>query len=293
MSNTLTALYVIKNEEEWITLSVATVIDYVDKVVIVDNCSTDRTPGILVGLAATSPKVELFRFYEDFDKACEYNVRNWAMGKVTTDWVMPIDADQLMSDGWHKWVTGPMADPQYDAIRFRYEHYVGTYEHIHKSFYEKQKNPELHPDVPLWQTMLFRMRPDLKFRPASDSNDMFMEFHHASPDLSMAGKKFYNCGSATCFHYGFSRRNMMHQSEYRIQRGDYGHEQDKKDLMIARLIASGNPFHFVGDGVVMVDYDKEHVPSVMRDMFGVTYRLALYPDGRIKQRYGVKSGEVE
>lgn len=288
---TITALYLVKNEEEWLPMSVATIINDVDELVLIDNESTDGTWDIITQLKYDHPeKVVADKMAGDFDKCCEYANRNKSLKYVTSDWVMTLDADQLISDGWYKWARNAIADRKNDAVRFRYEHYVGSYEHIHKAFYEKQKNPELYPEVPLWQTVLWRMRKDLEFHPAMESDPRFKEFHHASPDLSMRNRRFYNCGSATCFHYGFSRNNMMHQSAYRIQRGDYGHDQVVKDKMIAELKASGNPFHFVSDGVVPVDYGREHVPSVIRDKFGRTYRLELYPDGRIKQRYSIKTG---
>lgn len=273
-------------------MSVATVINDVDEVVIVDNCSTDSTLDIARKLERDYPhKVKVFQFEDDFDKACEYNNRNKSLKLVNSSWVMPLDADQLMSDNWWKWVRGPIHDKRYDAVRARYEHYVGSYEHIHTSFYEKQKNPKLHPDVPLWQTILFRMRPDLNCTPASLVDKRFKDFHHASFDNSMVNRKFYNCGSATVFHYGFSKRDMMGMSAYRIQRGDYGHDQEKKDRMIKELRESGNPFHFIGGAVTRVDYNKEHVPNVMRNMFGKTYKLELYPNGRIKSRLHIPSGK--
>lgn len=293
MRQTLTALYLVKNEIEWLPLSVATIIHSCDEVVIIDNESTDGTKELGRKLQEDNPgKVRFLEMAGDFDANCEYVNRNKALKEVKTDWVLTLDADQLLSDNWYKWVRGPMGDKKYDAVRVRFEHYVGSYEHIHRAFFEKQNNPELHPDVPLWQTSFWRMRDSLEFKPAMVSDPRFKEFHHASPDLSMKGRKFYHCGSATCHHYGFCRRDMMRISEYRIQRGDYGHDQSKKDKMISELKESGNPFHFVSDSVVRVKYGPEAVPSVMKKKFGTTYRLAFYRDGRIKQRYDAKTGEI-
>jgi hypothetical protein len=278
MNQTITALYLAKNEEEFLPLSVATII------------STDLTFPIAKKLEEKYPhKVRVHQFDEDFDKACEFNNRNKALKLVSSSWVMPLDADQLMSDGWYKWVRGPIHDKRYDAIRSRYEHYVGSYEHIHKAFYEKQKNNSLHPEVPLWQTTMFRMRPDLKCTPACLVDDRFREFHHASFDNSMVGRKFYNSGSTTVFHYGFSKRDMMGMSIYRIGRGDYGHDPELKQRMIAELKESGNPFKFIGS-VQRVDYGKDQVPNVMRNMFGKTYKLELDKDGFIQSRIHIPSG---
>lgn len=290
MKQTITALYLAKNEEEFLPLSVATIINDCDEVVIVDNGSTDSTLKIARELEQQHPgKVKVHQFEDDFDKACEYNNRNKALKLVSSSWVMPLDADQLMSDGWWKWVRGVIHNPKYDAVRARYEHYVGSYEHIHKSFYEKQKNNDLHPDVPLWQTIAFRMRPDLQCTPASLVDKRFKDFHHASFDNSMVGRRFYNCGSVTIYHYGFSKLDMMGMSLYRIHRGDYGHDEDTKARLSKELIDSGNPFKFIGS-VQEVDYGRERVPSVMRDMFGKTYKLELDKDGFIQSRTHIPTG---
>lgn len=287
----LSALYLVRNEIECLPLSLDTVMTHVDEVVLVDNRSTDGTLELMQELARRNDKVKLVKMDSIFDEKTEWRSRNEALKHVTGDWVMMMDADQLMSDNWRKWINLPMTDKQYDAIRVRYEHWVGSYEYIHTSFREKQVDPRTHPEVPLWQTVFWRMRPDLEVKPASMANDFFREFHHASADLSMAGRKFYNCGSVTLFHLGFCKRNMMEMSAYRIHRGDYGHDQELKNRKIAELKASGNPFHFVGDSVVRVNYDQRFVPTVMKDKFNQTYRLELYPDGRIKQRYCMKTGQ--
>lgn len=283
MNPSITALYLIKNEEEFLPLSVATIIDHVDKVILVDNGSTDNTRPVMHVIKTGYPdKVHTFSDDNNFDRDCEYNVRNRWLSKVDTDWVMPLDADQMLSDGWHKWVRMPLQDSRYDAIRFLYEHWVGDCRHIHKTFYEKQKDQALHPDVPLYQDVLFRMRPDLKWSPAAWLDGRFKEFHHASPGPSMVGRRFFRSGSATCFHAGFIKRNMMDMSRYRIQRGDYGHEQDRKDQLIKELTESKNPFKFIGS-VHRVDYGPERIPSVMRNQWN-KYSLELDEEGFIQKR---------
>lgn len=291
MKPTITALFLVKDEIEFLPLSVASVIDDVDEVVIVDNESTDGTGEVARELAWKYPsKVKVIEMDGDFDKNCEYVNRNKALKYVTSSWVMVLDADQVMSDDWYRWVRKSLLNPKIDAIRVFYEHLVGSYEYIHKSFYEKQKNNSLHPDVPLWQTVLFRMRPDLECIPASRVNSFFKDFHHASFDNSMVNRQFFNCGSATVFHYGFAKKDMMKMSIYRIQRGDYGHDQDVKDRKIKELKESNNPFLFVGN-VVRVGYGPERVPSIMRKKFGKTYKLELDRHGFIQSRTLIETGE--
>lgn len=287
---TLTALYLVKNEEEFLSLSVATVVDGVDRIIIIDNGSTDGTLDAIAGIKAAHPmKVETHVFKDDFDKACEYNNRNKSLELVRTDWVMMLDADQLMSDGWHKWVVRAMADKKYDAIRFRYQHLVGSMEYIHKTFYEKHFDSRLHPDVPLWQTMMYRMRPSLKCSPASAVNSFFREQHHANCDQSMKDRKFYNCGSATCWHFGFAKRNMMDMSCYRIHRGDYGHEPETKERLTKELRESENPFKFIGS-VCRGYHRKEDMPWPVRKQWDKQYKLELDADGFIQKRVCLDTG---
>lgn len=271
--------------------SISTVIDHCTEVVIINQKSTDRTLEIARRLEARHKRIKVHDWNEDFDQICEYVARNRAIKLVSGDWVAVLDADQLMSTGWPASVCRAMHIKGCDAIRCRYEHYVGSYEHIHTSFYEKQKNNELHPDVPLWQTVFFRNRPDLEAKPACASDPRFREFHHASFDPSLIGRMFHNDPHSTVFHYGFSKKNMMEMSLYRIHRGDYGHDEETKRSMSEQLIQSGNPFKFIGP-VHRVDYGEERVPPVMRPLFGKTWKLDIDDQGFIQSRTHIPSGKV-
>lgn len=288
---TLTALFLFKDEHEFLPLSVESIIRDVDEVVLIDNGSSDGSQAIAKEIRESNPsKVRYYEMDGDFDACCEFNNRNKSIKHVHTEWVMVLDADQIISDGWKKWVRGPMADKKYDAIRFRYQHVVGSMEYIHKTFYEKQKDPTLHPDVPLWQTVMYRMRADLECKPACLVNSWFKEQHHANFDQSMKGRRFYNCGSATCWHFGFAKENMMDMSVYRIHRGDYGHDSELKKRMTKELLESGNPFKFIGS-VCRGDYRKMDLPSSVREQFNKRYRLELDKDGFIQQRYDINTGK--
>ena len=290
MRSTITALILFRDEAEWLERCVATAIEGCERVVLVDNESTDGSTEIAKRLAHDFPNHVEYHFMEGiFDKNCEYANRNKCLQYIHTDWVMVLDADQLLSDGWRQHIKKQLVDKSIDAIRFRYDHLVGSYEHTHISFYEKQQGLAEHPDVPLWQTVLFRMRPDLECFPASKNNPFFKEFHHASFDVSMTGRRFYNCKEATCFHYGFSKRDMMFMAKYRIRRGDYGHDQQVKDEMCAVLDKCQNPFKYIGP-VTRVAYGKEHVPTVMKSKFGTTYRLELDKAGNILSRTEIATG---
>ena len=292
MRSTITAVVLFKNELEFLELCVSTLIENVDRVVLVDNESTDGSGEVAKRLAHDFPNHVEYHFMPvDFDTATEYQTRNKCLQFVHTDWVFIADADQLFSDGWRKHIKKPLVDKSIDAIRFRYDHLVGSYEHTHTEFYEAQQKLKHHPHIPLFQTVLFRMRPDLECMPACRADPRFKEFHHASFDPSMKGRSFYNCKEATCFHYGFSKRDMMHMAKYRIHRGDYGHDDKVKAEMCAVLDKCQNPFKYIG-AVVRVAYGKEHVPTCMKSKFGNTYRLELDNKGFIQKRIHIPTGEV-
>lgn len=290
MRTTVTALILFKNEKEFLERCVSTAVEGADRVVLVDNESTDGSTEIAKKLAENYPSLIEYHFMpSDFDTATEFATRNKCLQFVHTEWVMILDADQLLSDGWRRAIKKQLLDKSIDAIRFKYEHYVGSYEHIHIEFYEKQQGLRERPDIPLWQTVLFRMRPDLECMPACRADKRFKEFHHASFDPSMVGRKFYNCSQATCFHYGFSKRDMMFMAKYRIHRGDYGHTAEDKEWRLKELDKTGNPFRFIGH-VTRVGYGKDHVPTIMKYKFGTTYKLELDKGGYIQSRTEIATG---
>ena len=292
MRSTITAVVLFKNEQEFLEMCVSTLIENVERVVLCDNESTDGSTEIAQKLAHDFPNhVEYHYIKNDFDHATEAATRQHCLQFVHTDWVFIADADQLFTDGWRRYIKHQLKDKTIDAIRFRYEHYVGSYEHIQTDFYERQQGLKDHQYVPLWQTVLFRMRPDLECIPACKSDPRFKEFHHASFDPSMTGRKFYNCKEATCFHYGFSKRNMLQMLKYRIGRGDDGHDEASKQKKYALIDKSQNPFMWCAP-VTRVAYGKEHVPTVMKHKFGTTYRLELDKAGNILKRIHIPTGEV-
>ena len=291
MRSTITAVVLFKNELEFLELCVSTLIENVERVVLVDNESTDGSTDVAKRLAHDFPNhVEYHYMPVDFDTATEYKTRNKCLQFVHTDWVFIADADQLFSDGWRRQIKHQLTDKKIDAIRFRFEHYVGSYEHILVDFYEVQQKLKHNPNIPMHQTVLFRMRPDLECIPACKSDPRFREFHHASFDASMVGRTFYNCSTATCFHYGFSKRNMLDMLKYRIGRGDYEHEPELKQKRIAEVDKHQNPFIWCGP-VTRVAYGREHVPTVMKSKFGTTYRLELDKDGNILSRTEIATGK--
>ncbi|WDL95238.1 TPR domain-containing glycosyltransferase [Alicyclobacillus sp. ALC3] len=85
---TVAAAIIVKNEERTIGEAIQKLKPAVDEIVIVDTGSTDRTLEII---RENGVEPYSFEWVDDFAAA-----RNFALSKVTCDWVVCVDADELL-----------------------------------------------------------------------------------------------------------------------------------------------------------------------------------------------------
>ncbi|MEM8777432.1 MAG: tetratricopeptide repeat protein [Cyanobacteria bacterium P01_G01_bin.49] len=85
----LSLCMIVKNEEENLPKCLESVKDVVDEMVVMDTGSTDKTVEIAQKFGATVPK---FDWGNDFAEA-----RNEALNHVTGDWVLILDADEILN----------------------------------------------------------------------------------------------------------------------------------------------------------------------------------------------------
>lgn len=85
---TLSLCMIVKNEEKVLRRCLNTVSDIVDEIIIVDTGSTDKTKDIAKDF---TNKVYDFKWVEDFSKA-----RNFSFSKATKDYIMWLDADDVI-----------------------------------------------------------------------------------------------------------------------------------------------------------------------------------------------------
>lgn len=86
----LSVCLIVKNEEEVIARCLNCVKKFADEIIVADTGSTDRT----VEIAKTfTDKVYYFEWCDDFSAA-----RNFAFGKASGDYLMWLDADDVISD---------------------------------------------------------------------------------------------------------------------------------------------------------------------------------------------------
>lgn len=82
----ITALCIVKNEEENIAKSINSYKNAVDEIIIVDTGSTDNTKSICLDLGC---KVVDYQWKDDFADA-----RNYALSLTDSDWILFLDADE-------------------------------------------------------------------------------------------------------------------------------------------------------------------------------------------------------
>lgn len=288
----LAAFYLFKNEAELLPLSVASCWDYVNEVHLINNCSTDGSFEMAKELQAQRPNiVRVHNWEHDFDTIPEYKQRQESLKLTRAQWVLILDADQILSDGWRNAVEPMLRNKYCEAVSLGFEHCVGSIEYIHKEFYEKKRNPEMHPQVPLTQMCLFRKTRSLECRPAAWSCPQFREFHHSRFDESVPESRRQICLGATVWHLGFCKRDMHYISSHRIRRGDYGFDKEKQEEMIAAMKMEQNPFKYVG-WVQRMDGGPERVPWPIRGWWDTTYKLELDDQGYIKRRIHIPTGTI-
>ena len=81
---------IVKNEEVLLEESISAVSRYVDEIIVVDTGSTDRTKKIALECKAI---VYNFPWCDDFSAA-----RNFSINKASLDWVLVLDADEVITD---------------------------------------------------------------------------------------------------------------------------------------------------------------------------------------------------
>lgn len=89
----ISALYVVRNEEALLPKSISSIASLADELVVVDTGSVDATLRVAreAGNSFQTQKVFTYNWVNDFSK-----VRNFGLRHCTGDWVMYLDADEIL-----------------------------------------------------------------------------------------------------------------------------------------------------------------------------------------------------
>lgn len=111
MLNNTTIVILTKNEEKNLEILLGFLNDYKIKILIVDSGSTDNTLEI-----CKKYEVEvLFNRFKDFSSQ-----RNYALNVVKTDWVLFLDADELLSKDLINWLFNYFDENNKDFSAYRF-----------------------------------------------------------------------------------------------------------------------------------------------------------------------------
>src|SRR4051812_11925913 len=92
-SPTLSLCMIVKNESQWLRQALTSVKDLVDEIIIVDTGSEDSTVEIAKSFGA---KIFSIPWENDFSKA-----RNYSLEQATSDWILVLDADEVIEKTDH------------------------------------------------------------------------------------------------------------------------------------------------------------------------------------------------
>ena len=120
---TVSAMYIVRNEEVFLPYSIRSIYDAVDEIIVVDNASTDKT----VEMAKSFDKVKLLQSDVQNDFA---QLRNLALQAATGHWVLKIDADEVFYPDLVERLPFLTADQEVDAYTCWYYHLVKDFSHM-------------------------------------------------------------------------------------------------------------------------------------------------------------------
>lgn len=137
---TLSLCVIAKNEEQFLGDCLASVREIVDEIIVVDTGSTDRTVEIAESFGA---KVFHFPWNGDFAAA-----RNESLAHATGDWILVLDADEMIPPEGHAELKKALRHPEYVGYSLIIENLMG-------------KDGEKSQTALIFR--LFRNRPDIRF----------------------------------------------------------------------------------------------------------------------------------
>lgn len=109
---TLSVCFIVKNEQDVLARALACVRRFADEIVVVDTGSTDDTVAIA---KAYTKKVFFFAWRDDFSAA-----RNFAFEQASCDYVMWLDADDMVAEQDGEKIKALVADADFDMAFLPY-----------------------------------------------------------------------------------------------------------------------------------------------------------------------------
>lgn len=114
----LSVIVIAKNEEKNIEECLLSVYGWADEIILLDDESTDKT----VEIAKKFAQRVLHRKMEN-----EGVHRNWAYAQAKNEWVLNLDADEIVSDELKKEITEVLPNTKFHALDIPLRNFIGKY----------------------------------------------------------------------------------------------------------------------------------------------------------------------
>lgn len=156
---TLSVCIIVKNEEQFIEKCINSVKNFADEIILVDTGSTDKTIEIASSLSKNL-RIFNFEWVDDFSAA-----RNFSLSKATCDWILVLDADEIIAEDDLKKITQMIQSTALSGFQLLQRTYTNDSE---QSLWQKTSPDNLYAhgffgyvDIPI--TRLFKNNPLFKF----------------------------------------------------------------------------------------------------------------------------------
>src|SRR3989344_2860920 len=86
---------IVNDEENFIWFAIMSVIDYVDKILVWDTGSADKTVEIIKEIQKIKPDKIIFKKVGEVDKNAFTRMRQKMLDQSTSDWILILDGDEI------------------------------------------------------------------------------------------------------------------------------------------------------------------------------------------------------
>jgi glycosyltransferase involved in cell wall biosynthesis len=172
----LSAIIITKDASKRLEDALKSVKGIVDEITVVDTGSTDKT--IVLAKKYTRHVFEV-PLNQDFSI-----VRNYALSRSVGEWILVLDADEVLSDELKRQIPELIKHRTYDGFWFRRRWYVNSKRYL--------KHGLFYPD---WQLRLFRNSSDIQY------------IHRVHEEVTIPAEKTKQI-QADIFHYDSIRKYL-------------------------------------------------------------------------------------
>ncbi len=188
---------IVRDEERYIEQALKSVQGLVDEIIVVDTGSLDRTVAVA---RKFTPNVFSYKWDNDFSKA-----RNFSIAKATKEWILVLDADEIISKEDHAVLKELTRNKEYDAYTLIQVSYTNDQKMLGFKMLQ-QKTPETKDFIGCISCNIIRL-----FR--NNKGIKFTNPVHESVDAAIKDKKRIQKTAVQIHHYQFEKGERIHKAK--------------------------------------------------------------------------------